>query len=117
MATTRWMATRLLTYCAGLDGLIGGAGADVFGWTALEGSPVTGADRIIDFAAGDRIGLSAIDAFAFIGTARFSGGVGEARYANTATVIFVDDSDADRAADMRIVLLGVHTLTAADFIL
>ena len=115
---------------AGADRLQGGAGADLYLWRSLAESPVATPDRVIDFAAGDRIDLSAIDAdgasplddgFVFIGTGRFSGGagVGEVRYVNTATatVIFVDDGDADRAADMRIVLLGVHTLTAADFVL
>ncbi|HWU14644.1 MAG TPA: M10 family metallopeptidase C-terminal domain-containing protein, partial [Caulobacter sp.] len=46
----------------GADLLAGGLGADTFVFTAASDSAPGGRDVILDFAAGDRIDLSAIDA-------------------------------------------------------
>jgi hypothetical protein len=92
-------------------------------------------DIITDFTRGqDRIDLRNIDAFgvggtnaAFVwnGTSAFSSTTaGEARYqlfdavgtADDYTVVFLDN-DADTAVEMAIRLHGLHTLTAADFML
>jgi Ca2+-binding RTX toxin-like protein len=85
--------TDVLAGDAGADTLSGGAGADAFDWnlTADFGVTVATMDLIIDFnfADGDRIDLSGVDAnayvagdqaFTFIGTAGFSGNPGEINY-------------------------------------
>ncbi len=70
---------------AGADNLTGGTEADVFRYLSLADSPSAGRDSITNFsrAQGDRIDLAAIDAnataagdqaFAFVGTAAFTGG-------------------------------------------
>jgi serralysin len=77
----------------GQDTLIGGTGADRFIWYTTRDTAVTtsSADAIMDFnfAEGDRIDLSGVDAnvyadgnqaFTFIGTAAFSGTPGEINY-------------------------------------
>jgi Ca2+-binding RTX toxin-like protein len=78
---------------AGLDYMRGHEGADAFVWRSTDetGATVLTADRIFDFnfAEGDRINLSFVDAdvyapgnqaFTFIGTAAFSGTPGEINY-------------------------------------
>ncbi len=113
----------------GRDVLTGGAGADTFKFLALSDSGITGAtrDKITDFAAGDRIDLSAIDAksgtpaddaFTLIGTAGFSHTAGELRaYAAGANTLVAGDVDGDGHADFQIVLTGSHVLGAGDFVL
>lgn len=130
---------------AGADTLVGGAwkdylsggwGRDVFDYNdiidsiAWEGY----ADVIRDFQAGtpgaaiDRIDLSTIDAmastraneaFVFIGSADFSA-PGQVRCEydarTNATTVFAD-TDFDYLADLKIVLQGVSSLSAANFIL
>jgi len=114
---------------AGADRLIGGAGADKFVF-AMAGDSAAGArDTIVDFsqADGDRIDLSPLDAqpsaegnnsFAFIGASAFSGTEGEVRAEIRNGNTFVSaDLDGDAVADVAVRLLGVHNLTAADFVL
>ena len=84
-SVTGSVADDVISGGTGRDVLTGGAGADVFAYlTASEsGVGATRADHITDFLSGsDRIDLSAIDAdalvvgnqaFAFIGTAAFTG--------------------------------------------
>ncbi|MGE0725676.1 MAG: protease, partial [Alphaproteobacteria bacterium] len=81
------------------------------------------------FAAEDFIDLSAIDAstrisgnqaFAFIGTAAFSGTAGQLRYDLTSipgSALVQGDTNGDRTADIEIELRGVGALTAQDFLL
>lgn len=128
-----------LTGDAGADTLVGGAGADVlrggdqadiFVFAAVSQSTVAalGRDRILDFQAGvDDIQLAAIDAatgmagnqaFVFLGTAAFSGVQGQLRYEQTAGFTQVTgDVNGDKAADFAILLDGLLTLTAGDFVL
>lgn len=115
----------------GADILSGGTGRDSFVYTAASESTVatTGRDRIEDFshAQGDRIDLSAIDAvtgtsgnqaFTYIGSAGYSGKGGEVRVAAvTGGVLVYADLDGDKSSDMSILVTGVSSLTAADFIL
>ncbi|MFW2828707.1 calcium-binding protein [Sphingomonas sp. ID0503] len=114
---------------AGKDVLTGEAGNDVFAFAARDsGSTRATADRIADFdrGQGDRIDLSAIDArpggknnaFAFIGTAAFSGKGGEVRYELSGGHTYISaDTNGDRKADLVIDLDHAIKLTAADFIL
>jgi Ca2+-binding RTX toxin-like protein len=108
---------------AGADRLYGGAGndGDVFRFAALADSSLAESDRIYDWSPGDRIDLSAIGGLSFIGAAPFTGGAGNGQVrvvqAGANTVVLVDSGDADRVAEMRIILSGLHTLTEGDFLL
>ena len=120
----------VLTGGIGQDTLAGGLGKDVFDFDALTESSVApaGRDAIVDFneAATDKIDLSTIDAngvlagnnaFTFIGTAAFTG-LGQVRaFANGANTIVDINTTGSAAADMRIFLIGLHTLDLQDFIL
>jgi Ca2+-binding RTX toxin-like protein len=114
---------------AGQDDFIGGAGKDYFVFRDgdfADASTAT-ADRIQDFTYGDRISVSPVDAnsgidgnqaFAFIGTASFDGTAGELRYEQTGGNTYLSgDTDGDGIADFWILLDGLHTMTAGDFIL
>ena len=110
------------------DLLVGGAGADHFTYLLVEDSTATQRDRIMDFAPGiDRIDLSAIDAgtasgdqaFVWRGTSAFlGGGQGSIRATLSGgnTLVTIDLGDGG-AAEMAILLDGLHALGARDFIL
>jgi Ca2+-binding RTX toxin-like protein len=110
---------------AGADKMSGGAGNDLFQYAALGDSTVaaSGRDTITDFATGDHIGLTKLEAatgesFTFTGTAAFSHIAGELHYQIVGGNTLVSlDSNGDGAADFAILLSGVHTLTAGDFLL
>ncbi|WP_269716349.1 M10 family metallopeptidase C-terminal domain-containing protein [Caulobacter sp. NIBR2454] len=109
--------------------LYGGAGADTFVYAAITGSNhFQWYDNIFDFVSGvDRIDVSALDArsnvsgnqaFTFLGTAAFTGVSGQLRYVvSGANVGFEADVKGDGLGDFRVLLLGVSSLTAADFVL
>ncbi len=113
----------------------GGAGSDIFDFNAANQSGITATtrDRILDFVRGaDRIDLLTIDtrtdlagdqAFAFRGTGVFTG-AGQVRYylqdlAGTADdrTIIEGNLTGTAPAEFQIELVGLHALTAADFIL
>lgn len=111
----------------GADTLNGGtAGNDIFRYYNLADSTVAaaGRDTIGDFAAGDTIDLSALDAnsgvsgdqaFSFIGTAAFTG-AGQLRYETVGGNRLVSgDVNGDGAADFAIMLTGTGTLTGTSF--
>ncbi len=115
----------------GIDLLSGGGGADTFRFAAgdldLSISYAT-AERITDFnhAESDRINLSAIDAvaggadnaFAFIGSAAFSGVAGQLRAQVINGSTFVSgDTNGDSVADFYLKLDGAPVLVAGDFVL
>ena len=117
-----------ITGGAGLDQMFGGAGGDRFIFTAASETGATNAtaDRIRDWAAGDRIDLSAIDAmadgaddaFSFIGAAAFSNVAGELRFQQISGATYMQgDIDGNGVADFIIRVDGVHVLTVADFML
>ncbi len=114
---------------AGRDQMTGGAGADRFVFSAVTdtGRTSSSADRILDFSVGtDLIDLSALDAiaggsdnaFSFIGTDGFSRTSGELRVMTQGGFTrVIGDVNGDGVADFVVVLLGVHSLTASDFVL
>ncbi|MDP5279189.1 hypothetical protein Q9Q95_09660 [Sphingomonas sp. DG1-23] len=112
---------------AGANVLSGGGGNDrfVFGDSARSAR-----DTISDFAAGDRIDLSLIDAngaaagdaaFAFIGSAAFGGVAGQLRVTGSGTSWLVEgDLNGDRIADFSIAVTMPASglgLAASDFLL
>ena len=118
-----------LTGGTGRDLMTGGLGADVFRFAAVnESARVAQADRITDFQHNsDKIDLSAIDAnrgvasdqaFTFLGTSAFTGAAGEMHYSQAGgNMLITADNNGDMVADFAVQLMGVHTLTATDFLL
>ena len=116
---------------AGSDRFYGGSGRDKFVFRNGDFGGMTSgtADRIHDFSEADRdlIHLSNVDAnemiagdqaFSFIGSAAFGQHAGELRAYQLNGVTWVQgDTDGDGTADFLIRVDGLHTLTAADFVL
>jgi Ca2+-binding RTX toxin-like protein len=119
----------VLTGGGGADLLKGGAGSDSFVYGSIAASTVAaaGKDTIVDFATGDHIDLSAIDAdgngangdtaFTF-GTGAFPGHAGELRIVEAGAVqVVYADTNGDRVADFAINVISDHALSASDFLL
>lgn len=112
---------------AGTDTLTGGGGNDTFSFAVLSTSlPGAKADHITDFAAGDLIDLTGIDAdaatagvqhFTFIGTADFTA-VGQLRLGTdgTHTALFANVS-GNLKPDFEIVFDNNATIHLADLVL
>jgi Ca2+-binding RTX toxin-like protein len=109
----------------GTDRLKGGAGNDTFVFKSVSetGNTTGTADRIMDFAPGDKIDLTGMEletglSFDFVGAASFSGLHGELRFAAAgANTIVSGDINGDAVSDFKIILIGNHVLTGGDFIL
>jgi len=119
----------VLTGGAGKDNLTGGAASDRFVYLAI-GDSVAGvnADRILDFAAGDILDLSAIDANAntapaneaFTQVGAFSSVAGQFTLAfnggsNTTTLL--GDTDGNGVADFSILFTGDVTALTGSWVL
>jgi len=113
----------------GADVLKGGAGNDTFRYLNVVDSTVAaaGRDTITDFATGDKIDLSAIDAdgngdngdtaFTF-GAGAFTG-AGQIRvlaFANNRYGVYMETT-GDQQPESIINVYSDHALTAADFVL
>lgn len=110
------------------DRMAGGAGADRFVFLGVNDSGATPAtrDRVLDFnfAEGDRIDLSAMDAVAggrddaFVIVNRLTGVAGQLQLQNQrdGTVVLADVT-GDGVADFTLEVLGATGLTAAAFVL
>ena len=113
---------------AGRDTLQGGTGNDRYVYSsAAEAGLGAQRDVILDFAAGDRIDLSAIDAdsvtrrdqaFGNTLVSDFTGARAQLKVSVfTDYLIVAGDIDGNRLADFEIQLMGRTSITAADFIL
>jgi Ca2+-binding RTX toxin-like protein len=104
----------------GKDVMRGNAGADTFVFqTEFDANTTDAVDRIRDFEQGiDKIDISAIAGFEFIGDSSFSGTGSEVRYQTTGSGLrFEIDVDGDGVADMRINVNSISELLESDFIL
>lgn len=115
----------------GTDNMVGGGGADRFVFTELSDSLVSAPDGVSFFesAQGDKIDLSHMDAntnaagnqaFAFIGSASFTGVAGQLRVVTNNHATTVDgDVNGDGVSDFRVMVYSwVPTqVTESDFIL
>jgi Ca2+-binding RTX toxin-like protein len=113
----------------GADTLAGGAGNDTFRYQAAAESTSASQDQILDFASGDLIDISRVDAvsgtpgneaFTFVGA--FSGHAGELMASNggSGNVWTISgDTDGDGHADFQILVTtsDSHTIAANDFLL
>lgn len=112
----------------GADRVAGGAGADTFGYRWIEDSLVGSSDTILDFASGDRIDLTKIDAdsategnqaFTFIDGNAFTGVAGQLRAENAGGAWIVQgDVDGNGVADFEITVIASDgdPITATDFL-
>ncbi len=129
-ANTLWglAGNDVLTGAGGADVLKGGAGADTFRYVATGDSTLAtaGRDTITDFAAGDKIDLSAIDANgAGPGDAAFTFGTGAFTAAGQIRVLDFGggrygvylETTGNNTEDALITVYSDHALTAADFVL
>ncbi|HEX8586036.1 MAG TPA: hypothetical protein VF680_16705 [Allosphingosinicella sp.] len=104
----------------GADTLRGGAGGDVFEYGSTAESKGAGADVIMDFAKGDKINLTPIDAdgnaangdtkFTWLGAGAFTGHAGELRVSQHpqygTTWVVEADTNGDKLADLTIYLVA-----------
>jgi Ca2+-binding RTX toxin-like protein len=114
-----------LTGHTGNDKLWGGAGTDTFDFNDAK---TMGADTIMDFAKGDKIDLAGIDAninltgnqnFKFIASAWLAkaGDLGFYQDKANSVTHIQGDTNGDGKFDFTIMVQGVHTFTATDFVL
>jgi Ca2+-binding RTX toxin-like protein len=106
----------------GADVLSGGSGKDVFLFLSLNDSSLSGRDLITDYAKGDILDLSAIDANAalagdqgFVQVGAFTGQSGQLRLsynAGTNQTTLELDVDGDSLADFALLMSGQHLSSA-----
>lgn len=114
----------------GPDTLTGGGGNDVFRFDSAADSTADGRDRIQDFALGDLIDLTRIDAnsntagddaFSFIGGDAFHNVAGELRAVEMGGSVWSiqADVDGDGRADLEFyaVVTDQHQIGTTDFVL
>ena len=114
----------------GGDALRGGLGNDIFRYNDLSDSTGTTnatRDRILDFASGDKIDLSGIDAitggsddaFSFIGGGAFTNVAGQLRSVDNGngTYTIEGDVNGDGIADLAILVTAPAPIGAGDFVL
>jgi serralysin len=113
----------------GADSLTGGTGNDIFYYDDSAQSTPSVGDTIQDFATGDKIDVSGMDAiaggghdgFSFLGTGAFTNQAGELRVEDqgSSTWLVQGDTDGDGVADFQLTLhvADAHTITSADFTL
>jgi Ca2+-binding RTX toxin-like protein len=105
-----------LTGGKGKDQLWGESGSDTFVFAdQSELGKGSNADIIKDFEDGDKIDLSAVGSFTFVGDSAFSAsGTGELRFEDH---VLQGDVDGDGTVDFEIKVKDVNTLHDSDFVL
>ena len=107
---------------AGKDRLTGGAGADRFVWSNLGDSSPSSSDTVLDFshAEGDKLDLSAFHVNYTGNTALPGHGEAAVDWHLTSSghdVKVMVDANGDGATDLAVLIKGVTSLSASDFIL
>ncbi|OWF65914.1 hypothetical protein B6A14_09155 [Polynucleobacter hirudinilacicola] len=112
---------------ASVNQLTGGAGTDIFKYFSAADSGLLALDRILDFAAGDKLDLSVLDAntattandvFKFIGGNQFSGVAGELRFdALSGQVQANMDANVNVDFAVAVNLIGGASLADTSFVL
>jgi|GEM_PF-2275181 len=107
----------------GVDTLTAGSGSDVFVYNALSNAPLQkNAGSLIatinNFQdATDKLDLTHLGALTFQGQTTAVSAHGVSWHISNGNTFVVGDADSTGRADFTIELTGVHTLTAADFVL
>jgi serralysin len=106
----------------GRDFLFGGRGVDIFVYHSVADSAGKNADVIAGFEASvDKINLKALSGatqLSYIGEQAFNGKAGAVHAVKSGGSTWVEvDMNADRVADMRVEIKGLHNLSGIDFIL
>ena len=105
--------------------MTGGDGADVFRFAFTDDSPPGAIDLITDFAPGDLIDLSRIDAlpggaddaFTFIGDSGFTA-AGQLRvFVSGGNTFLLGNTLGSSGAELLIALSGVHAIGEGDLVL
>jgi hypothetical protein len=107
----------VITGGAGADMLTGGGGSDTFVFGKGDtGAPAGTRDVITDFTQGsDKLDLSALGQFRFIGTAGFDGKADELHVIHSGgTTIVEGDLDGDKSGDFDIELTGNISISQSD---
>jgi Ca2+-binding RTX toxin-like protein len=114
---------------AGADTLSGGGGNDIFHYDDVAQSTADLGDTILDFAAGDNIDLSGIDAiaggaddaFTFLDSGAFTNQAGQLRVVqlDEGSYLLQGDTNGDGLADFQLTfnVSDAHPITAGDFTL
>jgi hypothetical protein len=109
---------------AGVDTLTGGGGADTFVWSSASEAPMQvlrnkslNVETITDFGAGDKLDLSALGHLSYGGQTQSMKPLTADWYVSNGNTFVIADVDGDGKTDFIVKLLGVHTLTADDFVL
>ncbi len=109
-----------LTGGSGRDTLTGNGGADTFVFASGDSSAASGQhDLITDFTATDRIDISAMGTFRFLGSSAFDGGTYALDYVYNSTsgiTTVQGDINGDKVADFAIDLTGNVALTVGYFV-
>lgn len=101
----------------GGDAMFGGPGRDTYAYFSAGESTLAEMDLIIGFSRGDKIGVSVIADFEFIGQGLYDGGRPQLGYTHFEGDTYVNaDVDGDAVTDFAIKLEGMIALTSGDFI-
>lgn len=106
----------LLIGGAGRDVMVGNGGADTFAFAPGDSPATIGQhDLVTDFTSADRVDISAIGSFRFLGTTAFDGGTYALNFVYnslTGLTTLQGDINGDKVADFAIDFTGIVTFNA-----